>query len=149
MMLSEKQIREVAGELDSGMRCFYNPKTKEIVTLPGEEFRAFLESDGEDLMLKEIEEIENNIDDYFEFEAMDSTKSFRVMESFAETVDDKHLKMKLIWSLENRKPFANFKNAIDNSGEYRQQWFDYKAQKYFEFIAKQLRFQNNTDEEDE
>ena len=39
--------------------------------------------------------------------------------------------------MNNRKPFANFKNIIDNSGEFRQQWFDFK-QKQLEKYVKVL-----------
>jgi len=33
MKLNEKQIEEIADNLDSGMRCFYNLKTGKIKTL--------------------------------------------------------------------------------------------------------------------
>jgi hypothetical protein len=33
MKLTEKQIEEIADNLDCGMRCFYNLKTGEIKTL--------------------------------------------------------------------------------------------------------------------
>ncbi|MGQ1948702.1 hypothetical protein ACT3CD_16545 [Geofilum sp. OHC36d9] len=48
------------------------------------------------------------------------------MADFAESVDDTRLQDKLINALNRPNPFQNFKWQIDNSGEYRQQWFDFK-----------------------
>lgn len=32
-------------------------------------------------------------------------------------------------SFKQAEPFQNFKYEIDNSGEYRQQWFDFKQER--------------------
>lgn len=138
MNLTEKQIIEIAENLECGMRCLYNIKTSEVKTLPN-----FDRWDGvdEELWEEAIKEIEENWGDYFEFEGMDSTDSFRIMEDFAETVDDIRLQNELINALNRRKPFQNFKWQIDNS-EYRQQWFAFKKQRFIQWVKEQIDLQN-------
>jgi hypothetical protein len=36
------------------------------------------------------------------------------------------------------KPFRHFKRIIDDSGKYRQQWFDYKNLRYVQWVKKQI-----------
>ncbi len=48
------------------------------------------------------------------------------MTDFAERIDDSKLQDKLRSALNRPKPFKNFKWQIDNSGVFRQQWFDFK-----------------------
>jgi len=56
---------------------------------------------------------------------LESHESFKIMESFAENMEDKNFREQLFHALNHRKPFANFKWKIDNS-RYRQNWFDFK-----------------------
>ena len=44
----------------------------------------------------------------------------------------------LIISLNTAKLFCNFKNVIENSGEYRQKGFDFKGKKYSEWVEDQI-----------
>ena len=70
------------------------------------------------------------------------------MESFAEEVDDKFLRTRLITALNDRKPFRNFKAIIDNSN-YRQAWFAFKDKWYIEHVKDELERYNNKNEEDD
>ena len=60
------------------------------------------------------------------------------MADFTETVDNQKLRDKLVNSLNKSKPFRNFKWQIDNSGEYRQKWFDYKKLRYIKSVKEQI-----------
>jgi len=60
------------------------------------------------------------------------------MADFAESIDNPRLQDRLINALNKSKPFQNFKWQIDNSGEYRQQWFDFKNMHYIELVKKQI-----------
>ena len=135
MRLTRKQIEEIADNLDSGLRCFYNIKTGEVKTLLNPEH--WIGADEEPW-----EEIHNEIDenwgDYFEFSGFDSRQSFQVMADFSDGVDDIVLHNKLIDALNRPKPFQNFKWQIDNSREYRQQWFDFKKMRYIQSIKEQI-----------
>jgi hypothetical protein len=146
MKLTDEQIKEIAEELDIGMRCFYNLKTKEVkivLNIDPDEYIGI----EEDLPEDELQDIEENPDDYFEFANMESRDSFRVMQDFAESVDDERLQERLIDSLEGVKPFKNFKLRIDNSGEYRQKWFDFKDLQYIEWVKNQISAYNEFKEE--
>jgi len=122
--LTEKQIEDIADFLDCGLTCLYNKKTKELITIT-----EFDDSTNPD----EIE-----WDDIIEFERMNSNDSFELMADFVEQLNDSYLKEKLIAILNNSKPFKNFKTQIDNSGEYRQKWFDFKNKKYINYVKSQI-----------
>jgi len=139
MKLTEKQIEEIADNLDCGMRCFYNLKTGEIKTLLN--FDSWIGAD-EEPWEEESKEIDDNWVDYFEFEGFESHDSFRIMADFAERIDDTRLQDKLINALNRPKPFQNFKWQIDNSGEYRQQWFDFKKMRYIQSVKEQIDLKN-------
>lgn len=136
MKLTDEQIKEIAEEVDCGLRCFYNLKTGKILSCP--DFDGQWYGDDTELWQDTLDELENNSENYFEFEGMQSYESYEVMADFAETVDDEELQEKLFRALNNRKPFQNFKWEVDNSGEYRQKWFDFKNAKMIEFVKKQI-----------
>lgn len=133
MKLTEQQIKKIAGSLDAGMRCFYNLKTGEIEETFKEEDMDYVD-DYEDLWGEKIDHIEENWDEYIEFNPMDSSDGFKVMERFVERVDDSELQYRLRNALDKRKPFSNFKHEVDNSGPYRQMWFDFKLQAMVEYV---------------
>jgi hypothetical protein len=60
------------------------------------------------------------------------------MADFIDTVTDKKVQDRLIKALNKSKPFRNFKYEIDNSGEYRQKWFNFKEQEYCKWIDNQI-----------
>lgn len=75
---------------------------------------------------KELTQLRKNFTSYREIYAMDSSDSFKVMADFAEQVTDKKLQEKLANALNRKHPFREFKFVIDNAGEYRQSWFNFK-----------------------
>jgi hypothetical protein len=133
--LKQEQIKEIADLLDAGMKCFYNIKTHEIKEIPDFDNNPYAEPDGwHDL----IEELDEHFDDYLAFEKMEGRESFRIMEEFIGEIDDQELKRRLIWALNRDHPFRHFKDEIDYNGEYREQWFKFKAEKYIEFVENQV-----------
>ncbi len=143
MKLTEKQIEEIADSLDCGMRCFYNLKTGEIRAVL--DFENWTYADKEPWE-EEINEIDENWDDYFEFEGFETHESFQMTADFAESIDDKRLQNKLINALNRSKPFRNFKQQIDNSGKYRELWFDFKKNRYIEWVKEQIELNNRINE---
>lgn len=136
--LTPKQIEYIADSLDAGMCCYYNLKTKEITEIPN--FDNWMSD--EEPWQEDIDKIEENWGDYFKIEPMDSNSSFQVMVDFIDTVDNKNLKEKLIKSLNKPKSFRNFKWEIDNSGEVRQKWFDFKKTKYISWVNSKIEEEN-------
>lgn len=139
MKLTEKQIEEITDNLDCGMRCFYNLKTGEIKAIPN--FDSWIGAD-EEPWEEESKEIDENWGDYFEFVGFESSESFQIMADFAENVSDTGLQSRLIDALNGRKPFQNFKWQIDNSGDFRQQWFDYKMMRCIQWVKEQIDLNN-------
>jgi hypothetical protein len=139
MKLTKKQIEEIADDLDCGMRCFYHLKTREITTLLN--YDHWMGADTEPWE-EDMEEIDENWGDYFEFQGFESHESFQIMADFAESIDNPKLQNKLISALNRSKPFRNFKWQIDNSGEYRQQWFQFKKTRYIQWVIEQIEIYN-------
>ncbi len=133
--LSESQIKDIAEELEIGMKCFIHKETGEMISYP-DELKGFMID--EELWEEQIGRVEKDGDSYIEIEGMDSQSSFRLMEDFIDTVEDKNLSARLDYALSRPKPFQNFKYEIDYSGEYRQKWFDYKSQRTIEWVREQL-----------
>jgi len=135
MKPTEKQVIEIAENLECGMTCFFHLKTGEIKTIIN--FDNWIGAD-EEPWEEDINEIEENFADYFEFTGFESHESFQMMADFAESIDDEKLQSKLFNALNRRKPFQNFKWQIDNSGDYRQLWFDYRSKRYIEWVKDQI-----------
>lgn len=140
MVLTDVKIREIADGLESGMKCYYNRLTGDIKTII--DFDSWIGADDE-LWEDDINEIDEHFGDYFVFENMSSNDSFNLMVDFVDVVDDSKIQSKLINALNKSKPFRNFKRAIDDSGEYRQQWFDFKMSRYIEWVKEQIDIENS------
>lgn len=140
MILTIDQIKEIADGLEAGMKCYYNRVTGAI--------KFILDSDrwigaDDELLEDDLNEIDDHFGDYFVFENMTSHDSFNLMVDFVDLVLDLSIQTKLISALNKSKPFRNFKNVIDNSGEYRQQWFDFKRSRYIDWVQDQIDTENS------
>ena len=136
MKITAKQIKDIAESLEAGMNVYINKKTLEIIDIPD---LNDLYGDT-DFWEEELEKIENNRKDYISISKLSSRDAFRIMEDFADEVDDRRLREDLIKILNRRSPFANFKAEIDGS-DYREQWFDFRAEKYQEYVREQLEWE--------
>lgn len=124
--LTPIQIKEIAEELDIGNRCYFHRTTYKLLFIPDFDNNFYAERE---FFEEELDELENNFDEYLEIEKPNSNNSFEIMLNFVESLEDKNnLKQQLANVLQKSKPFRQFKFLIDNSGPYRQQWFDFKSQ---------------------
>ncbi|PZX20698.1 uncharacterized protein UPF0158 [Breznakibacter xylanolyticus] len=146
MILSDSTIYEIAENLDAGMRCFVHQKTNDIKIIPDSLNPQWFDIDN-DIWKEDCDEIENNRTDYLEIKPFDSHEAFKIMADFSEIIDNKKLQNRLIRALNQQKPFKHFKDEINDTDDYRQQWFEYKKNRLIEFIYKQLAnhsaFENN------
>lgn len=123
----KKVVPVIADNIDAGLVCFLNLDTVEMEDIPQslvndpDDFEAITGESFETLDLK-YPDWKN----YISFEPLDSHESFKIMEYFADDLMDESLQEKLINALNHRKPFANFKDIVENS-RFRQDWFDYKT----------------------
>lgn len=137
--LTKSQIKEIAEFLDSGMKCYIHRETGNIKSVL--DFESS-QSDDIEVWEDDIKELKENWDSYCEIKRMNSYESFKIMEDFVETVDATRLHDDLTNALNKKHPFQSFKWLIDNSGLYRQRWFDFRNQKQIEWVIDQL---NNLD----
>jgi len=133
--LTKDQIKEIAEELDCGMKCYINKETGIIKSVP--DFDSWQTGDTE-LWEDILNELDENWGNYLEIERMESHESFDIMVEFAEDVDSRELHDTLNNVLNRKQPFSNFKWVIDNSGPYRQKWFDFKTQSLKDWVIAQL-----------
>ena len=133
--LSDDKIKDIAQDLDCGFVCYINIRNGEHLTIPSD-YDSF-DTDAYD---EDLAEVEKNNKLYLQIEPPMSGDSFRIMEGFIYSLPDQanQLRNQLIEALNNRKPFRNFKYLIDNSGQYREQWFAFKNQKLIEFVENHL-----------
>ena len=132
--ITKEQIKEIAEQLDCGNRCYINKETGDIKTTPDFD-NGYAD---EELWADVLEELEENWDKYIQIEKMESHESFEKMADFAENVDSRELRDGLINALNKKHPFQKFKWVVDNSGPYRQKWFDFKNQRLIEWVKDQL-----------
>jgi len=134
--LTKEQIKEIAEQLDCGFRCFWNKKNGEFVFVP--DTLRYPDMDI-DTWTDEMEKLDNNFGDYREIAQLESSDSFEIMYEFVETLSDSNrLKDKLTDALNKKKPFREFKFVIENSGGYRQKWFDFKNLRMEEWVKERF-----------
>jgi hypothetical protein len=134
MKLTPDQIKSIAQDLQAGMRCFIHRETGEVISVLSEE--DMLNADLE-YWEEELDKIEVEAPHLFQVEPMPSHDAFRMMEVFAETTP-RTLKAHLLLAMEKRRPFAHFKQVVDNAGEWRLKWFAFRDQRYEEYVREQI-----------
>jgi hypothetical protein len=151
--LNQKQISNIAEELQSGMTVYVNINSGNVIAVIDEmeSFISdddFLEEAAIDPWESERMELAANPDSYLKVEKMGSNQEFKIMTSFANSITDKDLKVKLDLALGLSKPFRNFKDIIDMEKDERQRWLSFKQAKYEDFIREQIEQYNDYISED-
>ena len=136
-------VKEIAEQLDCGFRAFIHKTTGQLLFVPDNNNYPDIDLDSWD---EELEQLENNFTDYYEIDKWTSSEAFETMSEFADQLTDKNLQSRLFDALRKNKPFKEFKLVIDNSGDFRQQWFDFKNKWQEDFVARQLNRLKTTDE---
>ncbi|MEL7121854.1 MAG: UPF0158 family protein, partial [Bacteroidota bacterium] len=133
-LFTKDQIKEIAEQLGVGMKCYINQETDEIkIMVDFDDPYVNMEFWEEDK-----EELESNWGSYYEVDKMPSRNSFMIMEEFIELVNDRRLKERLIWALNQRKPFRNFKYEVEGS-TYREKWFKFKDEANYKWVERQIK----------
>lgn len=136
LQLSQEMIKEIAGQLDMGMICFYHLPTGELVSYPDE-----LKMGGafeEEFWREDMDKVDENNQEYVRFTGMESYESYKLMEDFISLISDQKVQDKFEQIIQKRKPFQQFKNLLLDYPDLRQQWFSYKDQRYKEYVQEQL-----------
>ena len=132
-------VKEIAENNDCGLISYLNPVTLEIESVPKnldypEEYELMT---GENYNETFRHETWNRC---ISFEPPESRISFKIMEHFANNIKDNELKDKLIGILSRKRPFTNFKHAVETS-KHRQAWFDFKQQQLEQMVWDELKIQ--------
>jgi len=131
-------VKDVAGSIDSGFVCFLNTDTLEIDEFPRELLsNSYLYTMNTGVSLDELNLKYTQWENYITIEPLEGNESFRIMEKYAEQLDNARLRAQLVNALYNPKPFANFKRIIDNS-DYRQDWFDFKDNQLQDYVKTMI-----------
>ena len=151
----KKLVHDVAENIDCGLVCFINPETLEVEEIPKGMVDGFsdfsLNSELDDEEDDEQKFLHEDWESCISVEPRESNESFKIMEKFVDEVNDKNLKNKLVNTLNNRRPFANFKNIVESSN-YRNEWFAFKQKQLEILVWEELEYQlenfeNNKQEE--
>jgi len=131
-------VKEIAESIDLGNVCFLNTNTLAVDEIPKGLF--FSPSDYKmetGFSLKDFNPKYTRWKKYITIEPLESNESFKIMEKFVDQLDNSKLRERLVYALYNGRPFANFKNIIDNS-DIRQDWFDFKDKKLQEYVKTMI-----------
>lgn len=116
----------------SGLRTGY------IDQQTGEILMTFEDYDGPE-QEETFEKLEQDPGRYLEVEPIGSHEGFRIMENFVASLpegEDRNLLGKVLsW----KKPFSNFKSALADMGDLRQQWFDFHDKELRKLAAEWLK----------
>lgn len=82
-----------------------------------------------------FEKLEQNSDRYLKIEPIDSHGGFRIMENFVGGLPEGENRNLLLKIFSWKKPFSNFRRALADMGELRQQWFDFHDKELRKLIA--------------
>jgi hypothetical protein len=133
--ISDEIIEEIAERLDCGMKCYLDLSSAAIIAVINDEDLIDADTETPDNEIKQIRESPSN---YIEFHQMNSRESFNVMMDFAMEISDNRFQTQLIKSLNSSSPFRSFKSKLESSGSYRQKWFDYKRNRYHDYVKMQI-----------
>lgn len=142
--IDTNSIKEIAEQLECNFRAYIHKKNGQMIFIPNEDVMPEIDMDEWN---DEIKQLENDYANYFEIDKWTSREAFEMMNDFAEQLtDNKQLQSELFVALNKKKPFREFMFVIDDAGDYRQVWFDFRNKQQHEFVAKQLHFLNSKDE---
>ncbi|PKK88350.1 MAG: hypothetical protein CVV64_19150 [Candidatus Wallbacteria bacterium HGW-Wallbacteria-1] len=79
---------------------------------------------------------------FIEIESISSRSSFKMMEDFIETLPDKKERRALEKVITWKKPFANFRKALDELPKIQKLWSDFYSARMAELSNKWLEFHN-------
>ncbi len=133
MKIPKETIKEIAENLDCGLKCYLNKKNGTIITLI-DKLNPMVYGE-EEFDSEELEELEENRSDYLKIDKMDSNSSYDVMWDFTKQISDARFTTKLKRILNGKKPFRNFLWELENSN-CRKDWFTYKQNRYNDYVKK-------------
>ena len=135
MGISQQILSDLADDIEMGFVCFIHKETFEVVSYPDPDRFGDMETE---MWKSEISKIKRQKKKFIQIEKKDSFQKFKVMRQFVDSLENNSTKVALLIALEGPKPFANFKDNIHNSGDYRDLWFAFLKKRNIEWIRNQI-----------
>lgn len=133
--MNDDILFDIIDLLDDGEIVYLHRQTHEILSYPDPQ--RWNESENIDL----IEEVKTRAaaepDQWVVVDPPDPRDSFHIMEDFIFTVDDEHLRNRLLEALNSKKPFRYFRATVEDS-PMREDWFDFKDARMKEWLLEML-----------
>jgi hypothetical protein len=126
-------VKNIAESIDVGEVCYINPDTLEVVEIPKELLDGGFWDGDESIWESELDKT-SLWESKITVEPLRPQESYRIMELFTDNLSDPGFQNKLHIALGQKKPFAHFKNLIDNS-VFRQEWFSFKQEYLERYVA--------------
>ncbi|MCO5946092.1 UPF0158 family protein [Mucilaginibacter flavidus] len=143
-IITPQILKQIAEELDMGMVCYFHKVTGELEIYPDENHNPGFD---DECWIDVMDKVSENRDDYIECEPMSSRESFRVMENFIGQIGHIPTRNKFIDVISRKRPFAHFKDMLEDYPELLKQWYAFKEEAYIEYV-KALIDAANVDEEE-
>ncbi len=133
--VDDKIIFEIIDLLDAGEMVYLHRGTKEILSYPDPQ--RWNESEYIDL----IEEVKARAaaepDQFVVLDPPDPRDSYHIMEDFIFTVEDEHLRDRLLEALNSKKPFRYFRATVEDS-PLLDAWYDFKDARMKQWVLEML-----------
>lgn len=121
----EELVRPIGQSLVARFVVYLNLDTLETE----EDFHGIMQDEWRVQYEEEFAPKHNQWTNVLTIEPLESHESFRMMESFAESLEDVRISQRLIEILNRKKPFGHFNHYIHNS-PYREDWFAFRDKAY-------------------
>lgn len=126
--LPKNKIYELAQDLDCGLISFVHTQKLEIISVLSDDVLLYAEDDEWE---EQINLLKNKKDEYIKLLPISSRESFMMMEAFTKLPDlDVRFRARLVDILKEKKPFRNFTNCIDDSGDLREKCLPSKTKRW-------------------
>jgi hypothetical protein len=101
--------------------------------LPSLEDPFFDPSKWEDVLT----DVQGHEEEFLVLQAMDSSHSFRIMQSFAFSLNKSPIRTELEYALSGPSPFHHFNSRVEDSALH-EEWADYKFNAHMEWVKSQV-----------
>lgn len=133
--MDDSVLQEVADLLDMGFVVFVHKRTFEVLSYPHPDRWGELEA------IDEYEAIRSRIEeaagDFIEIALPSAKDAFRMMQDFANQVQDERLRTRLLEALRSPKPFRYFRHMVESSDE-AEAWTAYRLARIKEYAIGRL-----------
>ena len=125
--LEDKILNQIVEDLELGYNVYLHKINKSTISIP----KSDDEEELKEYFGEEIKTIKSDKKNYLLIEPLSSKQVFQIMENFVyELEENSSLKNRLLFAFQNKKPFQNFNNIINNDEHYRQDWFKFKTKEF-------------------